>query len=134
MRATGIEVLLGGRRGPAGSRGGGLWLEDGELVRGRRPRARARGPCRDTELAADAGLRLTESGAVAVDDALATVRPARCYAIGDCAGHPGAAGGLVQPGWEQAAVLASRLTGAGPQARYRGSGARHPAQGGRASS
>jgi assimilatory nitrate reductase electron transfer subunit len=43
------------------------------------------------------------------------------YAIGDCAGHPGAAGGLVQPGWEQAAVLASRLTGACPQARYAGS-------------
>ncbi|HXT90610.1 MAG TPA: (2Fe-2S)-binding protein, partial [Trebonia sp.] len=28
-----------------------------------------------------------------------------------------------QPGWEQAAVLASRLTGAAPKARYRGSGA-----------
>jgi assimilatory nitrate reductase electron transfer subunit len=29
----------------------------------------------------------------------------------------------VQPGWEQAAVLAGRLTGAAPRARYRGSGA-----------
>jgi assimilatory nitrate reductase electron transfer subunit len=29
----------------------------------------------------------------------------------------------VQPGWEQAAVLASRLTGISPKARYRGSGA-----------
>jgi assimilatory nitrate reductase electron transfer subunit len=74
-----------------------------------------------TALARDAGLRLTEARAVAVDDTLATSAPG-IYAIGDCAGHPGAAGGLVQPGWEQAAVLASRLTGAAPKARYRGSG------------
>ncbi len=120
MRRTGVEVSLG-----AGAArwepGRGLWLTDGNLVR-------ASGlvlctgtvPC--TELARGAGLRLTEAGAVAVDDALAT-NVAGIYAIGDCAGHPGAAGGLVQPGWEQAAVLASRLTGAAPRARYRGSGA-----------
>jgi assimilatory nitrate reductase electron transfer subunit len=75
-----------------------------------------------TELARAAGLRLTEGGAVAVDDTLATSAP-DVYAIGDCAGHPGAAGGLVQPGWEQAAVLAARLTGVSPRERYRGSGA-----------
>jgi assimilatory nitrate reductase electron transfer subunit len=120
MRRTGVEVSLG-----AGAvrweSGRGLWLADGQLVR-------ASGlvlctgtvPC--TELARDAGIRLTESGAVAVDDTLATSAPG-IYAIGDCAGHPGAAGGLVQPGWEQAAVLASRLTGISPKARYRGSGA-----------
>jgi len=120
MRRTGIEVSLGigaARWEP----GRGLWLDGGDLVK-------ASGlvlctgtvPC--AELAADAGLRLTEAGAVAVDDTLAT-SAAGSYAIGDCAGHPGAAGGLVQPGWEQAAVLAGRLTGAAPRARYRGSGA-----------
>jgi assimilatory nitrate reductase electron transfer subunit len=120
MRRTGVEVSLGvgaARWEP----GRGLWLTDGNLVR-------ASGlvlctgtvPC--TELTRDAGLRLTETGAVAIDDTLAT-SAAGIYAIGDCAGHPGAAGGLVQPGWEQAAVLASRLTGAAPRARYRGSGA-----------
>ena len=120
MRRTGVQVSLG-----AGAArwepGRGLWLDDGDLVK-------ASGlvlctgtvPC--AELAADAGLRLTEAGAVAVDDTLAT-SAAGVYAIGDCAGHPGAAGGLVQPGWEQAAVLAGRLTGAAPRARYRGSGA-----------
>lgn len=120
MRRTGVRVSLGtgaARWEP----GRGLWLTDGQLVK-------ASGlvlctgtvPC--TELAGDAGLRLTESGTVAVDDTLATSAPG-IYAIGDCAGHPGAAGGLVQPGWEQAAVLAGRLTGASPKARYRGSGA-----------
>ncbi len=120
MRRTGVEVSLGAAAARWQSRQG-LWLADGQLVR-------ASGlvlctgtvPC--TELARDAGLRLTESGAVAVDDTLATSVPG-IYAIGDCAGHPGAAGGLVQPGWEQAAVLASRLTGISPKARYRGSGA-----------
>jgi assimilatory nitrate reductase electron transfer subunit len=120
MRRTGIDLSLGGGAARWES-GRGLWLADGNFVR-------ASGlvlctgtvPC--TELARDAGLRLTESGAVAVDDTLAA-SAAGIYAIGDCAGHPGAAGGLVQPGWEQAAVLASRLTGAAPKARYRGSGA-----------
>ncbi len=119
MRRTGVEVTLGVGAARWES-GRGLWLADGNLVR-------ASGlvlctgtvPC--TELALDAGLRLTEARAVAVDDTLATSAP-EIYAIGDCAGHPGAAGGLVQPGWEQAAVLASRLTGAAPKARYRGSG------------
>jgi assimilatory nitrate reductase electron transfer subunit len=73
----------------------------------------------DSGLARDAGLRLTARGGIAVDDTLATSDP-HVYAIGDCAGHPGAPGGLVQPGWEQAAVLAARLTG-DTRARYRGS-------------
>lgn len=120
MRRTGVGVSLsaGAARWESGR---GLWLTDGQLVK-------ASGlvlctgtmPC--TGLARDAGLRLTSSGAVAVDDTLAASAPG-IYAIGDCAGHPGAAGGLVQPGWEQAAVLAGRLTGISPKARYRGSGA-----------
>ena len=119
VRRTGVAVELGfgaARWEP----GRGLWLADGRLI----PAAGlvlCTGTVPDTALARDAGLKLTESGAVAVDDTLATSDPA-VYAIGDCAGHPGAAGGLVQPGWEQAAVLASRLTGAVPAARYLGSG------------
>jgi len=119
LRRTGVTVELGigaARWEP----GRGLWLADGRLI----PAAGlvlCTGTVPDTALARDAGLKLTESGTVAVDDTLATSDPA-VYAIGDCAGHPGAAGGLVQPGWEQAAVLASRLTGAAPAARYLGSG------------
>jgi assimilatory nitrate reductase electron transfer subunit len=119
MRRTGVELALGA--GAAWWESGrGLWLADGQLVRASGLiLCTGTAPC--TELARDAGLRLTESGSVAVDDTLATSGPG-IYAIGDCAGHPGAAGGLVQPGWEQAAVLASRLTGTAPKAGYRGSG------------
>lgn len=119
VRRTGIEVALGVSAARWES-GRGLWLADGQLLRSSGlVLCTGTVPC--TELARDAGLRLTETGAVAVDDTLATSAPG-IYAIGDCAGHPGAAGGLVQPGWDQAAVLAGRLTGAAPKARYRGSG------------
>ncbi len=42
------------------------------------------------------------------------------YAIGERAEHRGRLYGIVTPIWEQAAVLADVLTGANPQARYRG--------------
>ncbi|MGE3285482.1 MAG: FAD-dependent oxidoreductase [Pseudonocardia sp.] len=71
----------------------------------------------ETDLAAQAGLAVDRG--VLVDDRLATSDD-RIHAIGDCAQHPGSAAGLVQPGWEQAAVLADLLTGAAPAARYRG--------------
>jgi assimilatory nitrate reductase electron transfer subunit len=118
LRRTGVEVLLSARAARWES-GRGLWLEDGTLL-SCSGLLLSTGTAPDTALARDAGLKLTESGAVAVDDALATSDP-NVYAIGDCAGHPGAAGGLVQPGWEQAAVLASRLTGVSPAATYLGS-------------
>jgi assimilatory nitrate reductase electron transfer subunit len=69
------------------------------------------------ELAAAAGLR-TDHG-VLVDDTLTTSDP-RIRAIGDCARHPGAESGLVQPAWEQAAVLADLLTDADATTRYLG--------------
>ncbi|MBO0805835.1 MAG: FAD-dependent oxidoreductase, partial [Nocardiopsaceae bacterium] len=135
MRRIGVDVELGAGASRWES-GQGLWLlppggtppgprpakPDGAGVRLIRATGMlvSTGAIPDAGLARDAGLRLTESGAVAVDDTLATSGP-RVYAIGDCAGHPGAVGGLVQPGWEQAAVLASRLTGTDPRARYRGS-------------
>lgn len=71
----------------------------------------------NTVLAADAGLAVDRG--IRVDDRLAT-DDGRVHAIGDCAQHPGAAAGLVQSGWEQAAVLADLLTGTDPAARYRG--------------
>jgi nitrite reductase (NADH) large subunit len=57
---------------------------------------------------------------IVVNDGLATEVPG-VYAIGDCAEHRGITYGLVAPAWEQAAVLADLITGAGPQARYQGS-------------
>ena len=57
---------------------------------------------------------------IVVNDTLATEVPG-VYAIGECAEHRGRTYGIVAPVWEQAAVLADVLTGAGPQARYRGS-------------
>jgi assimilatory nitrate reductase electron transfer subunit len=71
----------------------------------------------ETGLAAAAGIAVDRG--VLVDDRLAT-SDARVHAIGDCAQHAGIAAGLVQPGWEQAAVLADLLTGADPVARYGG--------------
>lgn len=57
---------------------------------------------------------------VMVNDTLATQVPG-VYAIGECIEHNGVVYGLVAPAWEQAEVLADVLTGANPQARYRGS-------------
>ena len=45
----------------------------------------------------------------------------RVYAIGECAQHDGQIYGLVAPAWEQAAIVAARITGARPAARYTGS-------------
>ena len=57
---------------------------------------------------------------IVVNDTLATEVPG-VYALGECAEHRGRLYGIVAPAWEQAAVLAAVLTGAGPQARYKGS-------------
>jgi len=57
---------------------------------------------------------------IIVNDTLATEVPG-VYAIGECAEHAGRTYGIVAPAWEQAAILADLLTGANPQARYRGS-------------
>ncbi|MFT4263432.1 MAG: FAD-dependent oxidoreductase [Nocardioides sp.] len=59
-------------------------------------------------LARRAGLE-TRRGIV-VDDTLATTDP-EIFAIGDCAQHDGRTTGFVPPAWEQAGVLADRLTG-----------------------
>jgi nitrite reductase (NADH) large subunit len=58
--------------------------------------------------------------AIPVNDLMATAVPG-VYAVGECAEHAGVVYGLVQPIWEQCAVLADVLTGANPRARYTGS-------------
>jgi assimilatory nitrate reductase electron transfer subunit len=122
LHRMGIDIRLGAhpvrwRPGPGTSPGSSrLYLADSTAVpcdavivtAGVRP---------ESGLAAAAGLH-TRSG-VLVDDRLTTSDPA-VHAIGDCAEHPAAVAGFVQPAWEQAAVLADLLTGADPDARYHG--------------
>ncbi|WP_425581632.1 NAD(P)/FAD-dependent oxidoreductase [Streptomyces stramineus] len=69
-----------------------------------------------TGLARAAGLPV--AAGITVDDTLACAPGV--YAIGDCAEHRGAVHGLAGPAWEQADVLAARLSGADPAARYTG--------------
>jgi len=55
---------------------------------------------------------------IVVDDHLATSAPG-VAAIGECAEHDGKVIGLVAPCWDHAAVVADRLAGTDPAARYR---------------
>lgn len=96
--------------------GRGLELADGGWVRADHIVVSA-GVRPETTLAERAGIAV-ERG-VLVDDALRTSDP-HVHAIGDCAQHPRTVSGLVQPAWEQAAVLADLVTGADMAARYRG--------------
>jgi assimilatory nitrate reductase electron transfer subunit len=115
LEKLGIEFALGApavRYLP----GDGLKLADGGHVPGELVILSV-GVRPETGLARAAGLRVDRG--VLVDDALRTSDP-RVHAIGDCAQHETSDGGLVQPAFDQAAVLAARLTGADPGARYRG--------------
>lgn len=116
MGRIGVDVRLG-VAADAWAQGAGLHLTDGVLVPADVLVVTA-GVRAEAGLAAGAGIA-TDRG-VLVDDRLRTSAP-HVHAIGDCAQHAGAPAGLVQPGWEQAAVLADLLTGADPAARYRGS-------------
>ncbi|WP_300009986.1 FAD-dependent oxidoreductase [Pseudonocardia sp.] len=114
LRRLGVDARLGVRATAwepgAGIRtDGGLVAADALVV--------ATGVRAETALAADAGIAVDHG--VVVDDRLATSDD-RVHAVGDCAQHAGAVAGVVQPGWEQAAVLADLLTGSDPAARYRG--------------
>ncbi|MGV9341176.1 NAD(P)/FAD-dependent oxidoreductase [Streptomyces sp. NPDC003688] len=70
-----------------------------------------------TGLAHAAGLPVRRG--VLVDDTLACAP--HTYAVGDCAEHRATTHGLATTAWEQADVLAARLSGADPGARYTGS-------------
>ncbi|MBP1163095.1 FAD-dependent oxidoreductase [Rhodococcus sp. PvR099] len=71
----------------------------------------------EVSLAESAGIAIDQ--AIVVDDLLRTSAP-RVSAIGECAQHRGEVYGLVQPGWEQAAVVAERLAGENRFATYHG--------------
>ncbi len=73
----------------------------------------------DTDLARRAGLAVARG--IVVDDHLACAGASNVYAIGECAEHRGQLYGLVAPLWEQARVLADRLTARRPEASYTGS-------------
>ncbi|KAA9155135.1 NAD(P)/FAD-dependent oxidoreductase [Amycolatopsis acidicola] len=96
--------------------GDGLKLDDGSHVHADLVVVSA-GVRAETALAAGAGLE-TDRG-VLIDDKLRT-SDGRIHAIGDCAQHPGTVSGLVEPAWQQAAVLADLLTGTDVSARYHG--------------
>lgn len=68
------------------------------------------------DLAIAAGLDVNRG--IVVDDGLASSDPC-IFAIGECAAHRGLVYGLVEPAYEQARVLAMRLSGG--MARYSGS-------------
>ncbi|MEH6379010.1 FAD-dependent oxidoreductase, partial [Streptomyces sp. KLMMK] len=70
-----------------------------------------------TALARAAGLPVRTG--VVVDDRLSCAPDA--YAIGDCAEHRGTVHGTAGAAWDQADVLAARLSGAAPDAAYPGS-------------
>ena len=117
VEVRGVEVLLAAETARiAGSqRVEAVELEDGRVIPadlvvfavGVRPNA---------TLAAQAGIAVNRG--IMVDDGLATSAPG-VFAIGECIEHRGQCYGLVEPGYEQAAVLARRL--AGKPASYAGS-------------
>jgi nitrite reductase (NADH) large subunit len=72
----------------------------------------------EVDLAREAGV-LVERGVVVGDDLQTTHEGV--FSIGECAQHRGRTYGLVAPCWEQAQVLADRLSGKRPQATYAGS-------------
>ncbi|GGP61145.1 FAD-dependent oxidoreductase [Saccharothrix coeruleofusca] len=115
LTGLGIEFRLGALAAEY-LPGEGLALDDGTRVPAELVVVSA-GVRAQTALAAEAGIEVDRG--VLVDDALRTSDP-RVHAIGDCAQHVGTVSGLVQPAWDQAAVLADRLTGTAPAARYRG--------------
>ena len=61
------------------------------------------------------------SAAIVVDDAMRVLDEDHVWAVGECCQHRGEVYGLVAPLWEQATVLADRITGADPHAEYHGS-------------
>lgn len=115
VERLGVEVRLGTSAG-AWEPGVGLRTAGGELLAAD-TLVVATGVRAESGLAAAAGIAVANG--IVVDDRLATSDD-RVHAIGDCAQHAGAVAGVVQPGWEQAVVLADLLTGADPAARYRG--------------
>jgi nitrite reductase (NADH) large subunit len=117
LRAKGIRVILGTT---ASAIRGRIRVEGIELTNGQSLVCglvvMAVGVRPSTALARDAGLQ-TNRG-ILVDDRLATSAEGIC-ALGECAEHRGQCYGLIEPGYEQAKILARHL--AGLPAVYEGS-------------
>jgi nitrite reductase (NADH) large subunit len=109
VEARGVEILLEAETVRVV---GSQRVEAVELKDGRRLPADlvvvAVGVRPNAALAAEAGL--TVNRGIVVDDHLETSAPG-VFAIGECIEHRGQCYGLVEPGYEQAAVLARRLAG-----------------------
>jgi ferredoxin-nitrite reductase len=73
----------------------------------------------NVDVALRAGLPVDRG--IVVGDDLACAGVSDVYAIGECAQHRGRVYGLVAPLWEQAQILAERLSGTNPRALYLGS-------------
>lgn len=69
----------------------------------------------NTDLAESAGLKVNQG--IVVDDQLQTSKK-NIYAVGECAEHRGRVYAIVQPGFDQASVLARRISGG--KAKYTG--------------
>jgi nitrite reductase (NADH) large subunit len=106
---AGVRRIVGDRRVQELELSSGVRIECDTIIiaAGIRPNI---GLARDAELSVGRGIR--------VDDELRTSDPS-IFAIGECAEHRGTVYGLAAPGFEQAAVAASIVSGA--PARYRGS-------------
>jgi len=96
----------------------GVRLADGELLPAELV-VLACGVRPEVTLAKAAGLAVDHG--VVVDDELRSVSDQEVYAIGECAQHDGQVYGLVAPAWEQARVVADRVSGVDPTAIYTGS-------------
>jgi assimilatory nitrate reductase electron transfer subunit len=115
LESLGVGFRLG-RSAAAYQPGNGIELDDGSRVNADLL-VLSTGVRAETTLAHHAGLAVDHG--ILVDDTLRT-SDYRVHALGDCAQHAGTAGGLVQPAFDQATVLADLITGTEPQARYRG--------------
>ena len=117
VEMKGIEVLLNAEtaRFAGNKRVERVELSDGRVIAADIVVMSA-GIAPNVALARSAGVAINRG--IVVDDGMQTDMPG-LYAIGECAEHEGACVGLVEPAYEQAAVLADRL--AGGRARYAGS-------------
>ena len=73
----------------------------------------------NVDLAKQAGLQVQQG--IVVNNDLSCRNDQDVYAIGECAQHRGRLYGTITPVWEQAVILANRITGHSPDASYQGS-------------
>jgi len=120
VTSMGIDVLLGTSTSAVlgEERVEGLRFSDGSEL-GCDMVVFATGIRPNVELGARAGLAV-ERGIV-VGDTMRVLDEDHVWAVGECCQHRGELYGLVGPVWEQATVLADRITGADPSAEYHGS-------------